>query len=47
MYGGAERELAIYKLDVLGAQEVYGVTKGTVRAGNYNFFNGKGNEYNQ
>ena len=40
----AARELARYKLDVLGVQEV----RGTVRAGNYNFFfYGKGNENHQ
>lgn len=30
-----------YKLDLVGAQEVYGPQR-QVRAGDYNFFNGKG-----
>ena len=37
-------ELARYKLDVVGVQEVRWDKEGTVRAGNYNFFYGKGNE---
>jgi hypothetical protein len=32
-----------YKLDLVGVQEVRW-EKGTVRAGNYNFFYGKGNK---
>jgi len=41
---GAARELARYKLDLVGVQEV-GWDKGDlVRAGNYNFLYGKGNE---
>ena len=39
----AARELVRYKLDVVGVQEV----RGTVRAGNYDFFYGKGNENHQ
>ena len=35
----AARELARYKLDLVGEQEDKG---GTVRAGDYNFFYGKG-----
>ena len=38
------RELARYKLDLVGAQEVRWDKGGTVRAGDYNFFDGKGNE---
>ena len=40
----AARELASYKLDVVGVQEVRWDKEGTVRAGDYNFFYGKGNE---
>ena len=40
----AARELARYKLDLLGVQRVRWVKGGTVRAGNCNFFYGKGNE---
>ena len=43
----AARELARYKLDVVGVQEVRWDKEGTVRAGNYNFFYGKGNENHQ
>jgi len=39
----AARELARYKLDVVGVQEVRRDKGGTVRAGDYNFFYGKGN----
>jgi len=39
----AARELARYKLDVVGVQEVRWVKEGSVRAGDYNFFYGKGN----
>ena len=37
----AARELARYKLDLVGVQEVRWDKEGTVRAGDYNFFNGK------
>jgi len=47
MYGGAARELARYKLDLVGIQEVRRAKGGTVRAGDYNFFHGIGNEYYQ
>ena len=43
----AARELARYKLDVVGVQEVRWDKGGTVRAGDYNFFYGKGNENHQ
>jgi len=43
----AARELARYKLDVVGVQEVRWEKGGTVRAGDYNFFYGKGNENHQ
>ena len=35
-----------YKLDFVGVQEVRWDKGGTVRAGDYNFFCGKGNENN-
>ena len=41
------RELARYKLDLVGVQEVRWGKGGTVRAGDYNFFYGKGNENHQ
>jgi len=41
----AARELARYKLDVVGVQEVRWDKGGTVR--DYNFFYGKGNENHQ
>ena len=41
------RELARYKLDVVGVQEVRWDKGGTVRAGDYHFFYGKGNENHQ
>ena len=41
------RELARYKLDVVGVQEVRWDKGGTVRAGDYDFFYGKGNENHQ
>jgi hypothetical protein len=41
------RELARYKLDLVGVQEVRWDNGGTVRAGDYNFFYGKGNENHQ
>jgi hypothetical protein len=37
-------ELARYKLDLVGVQEVRWDTGGTARAGDYTFFSGKGNE---
>jgi len=43
----AARELARCKLDLVGVQEVRWDKGGTVRAGDYNFFYGKGNEYHQ
>ena len=43
----AAREFARYKLDVVGVQEVRWDKEGTVRAGDYNFFYGKGNENHQ
>jgi hypothetical protein len=41
------RELVRYKLDLVGVQDVRWDKGGTVRAGDYNFFYGKGNENNQ
>ena len=41
------RELARYKLDVVGVQKVRWDKEGTVRVGDYNFFYGKGNENHQ
>jgi len=41
------RELARYKLDLVGVQEVRRDKGGTVGAGDYNFFLGKGNENHQ
>ena len=40
----ATRELARYKVYLLGVQEVRWDTVGKVRAGDYNFLYGKGNE---
>ena len=40
----AARELARYKLDLVGVQEVRWDKGGTVRAGDYIFCYGKGNE---
>ena len=40
----ATRELARYKLDVVGVQEVRWDKGGTVRTEDYDFFYGKGNE---
>jgi hypothetical protein len=37
------RELARYKLDLVGVQEVRWDKGGPVRAGDYTFFYGKGN----
>ena len=43
----AARELARYKLDLVGVQEVRWDDGGTVTAGDFNFFYGKRNEYYQ
>ena len=43
----AARELARYKLDLVDVQKVKCHKGGMVRAGNYNFFYGKGNENHQ
>src|SRR5215510_10646510 len=43
----AARELARYKLDLGGVQEVRWDKEGTVRAGDYNFFYGKENGNHQ
>jgi len=43
----AARELVWYKLDVVGVQEVRWDKGGTIRAGYYDFFYGKGNENHQ
>ena len=40
----AARQLARYKLDLVGVQEVRWEKEGTVKAGDYSFFYGKGNE---
>ena len=40
-------ELVRYKLDAVGVQEVRWDKEGPVRAGDYNFFYGKGNENHQ
>ena len=40
-------ELARYKLDLVGVQEVSGEKAGTVREGDYIFFYGQGNENHQ
>jgi len=39
----AARELARYKLDLVGVKEFRGDKGGTVRAGDYIFYCGKGN----
>jgi exonuclease III len=39
--------LARYKLDLVGVQEVRWDKEGSVRAGDYTFFYGKGNESHQ
>jgi hypothetical protein len=41
------RELAKYKLDLVGVQEVRWDKEGTVRAGEYTFLYGKGRENHQ
>jgi hypothetical protein len=43
----AARELAIYKLDIVGVHEVRWDKEGTVRAGDYHFCYGKGNTNHQ
>jgi exonuclease III len=43
-FTAAARELARYKLDLMGVQEVRLDKEGIVRAGDYNFFCGKGNK---
>jgi hypothetical protein len=43
----AARELARYKLDLVGVHEVRWDKEGTVRAGDCGFIYGKGNEYHQ
>jgi len=43
----AARELARYKLDLVGVQEVMWEKEGTVKEGGYSFFYGKGNENHQ
>jgi hypothetical protein len=43
----AARELARYKLDLVSVQEVRWDKRGTAKAGDYNFFYGKGNENHQ
>src|SRR5215813_1186123 len=43
----AASELARYKLDLVGVQEVRWDKGGTVNAGDYSFFYGKGNENHQ
>jgi hypothetical protein len=43
----ATGELARYKLDLVGVHEVRWDKEGTVRAGDYNFLYGKGNEIHQ
>jgi len=46
-FTAAARELARYKLDLVGVQEVRWEKGSMLRAGNYNFFYGKGNENHQ
>jgi len=36
--------IARYQLDLAGVQDVWWVNEDTLRAGDFNFFNGKGNE---
>jgi len=45
-FTAAARELARYKLDLMGVEVVRWDREGTVRAGDYNFFYGKGNKNN-
>jgi len=44
---GSFKEAVRYKFDVVGVQEVRWDKGGTVRAGDYDFFYGKGNENHQ
>ena len=44
LLGAASRELARNKLDFVGAQEYRWDKRGTVRAGDYKLFYGKGDE---
>ena len=44
---GSLKPAARYKLDLVGVQEVRWDKGGTVQAGDYNFFYGKGNENRQ
>jgi hypothetical protein len=44
-FTAATRELARYKLDLVGVQDVRWGREGTVRAGDYNFFYGKENNH--
>ena len=46
-FKAAARELRRYKLDVVGVQEVRWDKGGSVTAGDYDFFYGKGNENHQ
>ena len=43
----AARELARYKLDIVGVQDVRWEKEGTVKAGDYSFLYGKGKENHQ
>jgi hypothetical protein len=43
----AARELARYKLHLVGVQEKRKKKEGTVKAGDYSFFYGKGNDNHQ
>ena len=43
----AARVLARYKLDLVGVQQVRWDKRGTIRAGDYNFFYGQGNKDHQ
>ena len=46
-FTAAARELARYKFDLVGVQEVKWDKGGTVRAGGKNVFYGKGNEHHK